>query len=162
MQRANYPVLLRECKLAIMRVDEDIKRLYAWRRVLKRERTALNRLAGDYETLNAIYGQLAFPEMDAPIVRRSHVQIMEDILSEYGPLHVTTLVAIAMKRGVPFNGKKTQAEQARDKLNNSKRFHLFGGNVWGLPEHADAYEETTSTDRYGNPIMNSSKDQPPT
>jgi len=66
--------------------------------------------------------------------RKPDVQIMEEIFREVGPLHVTDLVPIGQSRGMAFNGKKKASLQARDKLVGSKRFHLFGNNVWGLPD----------------------------
>ena len=93
--------------------------------------------------------QLAFPSMDSPdkistqssAGRRSKgnrgkkpdVQIIEDILREYGPLHVTNIVQLAQPRGVSLIGKKKPSLMLRDKMVACKRFKLFGNNVWGLP-----------------------------
>lgn len=66
-------------------------------------------------------------------VRKPDVQVMEEIFREHGPLHIADLVKLAQSRGVSFGNSKSPQLLARDKLNNSKRFVLFGNNVWGLP-----------------------------
>mgnify|MGYP001573479630 CR=1 FL=1 len=65
--------------------------------------------------------------------RKLDVEIIEEIFNESGPLHVTDLVPLAQSRGVAFHGTKKPTVMARDKMIASKRFHLFGKNVWGLP-----------------------------
>lgn len=65
--------------------------------------------------------------------KKPDVQIIEEVFREFGPLHVSDLVPIVRSRGVPLKGKKKPTLQIRDKLFGSKRFHLFGNNVWGLP-----------------------------
>ena len=61
------------------------------------------------------------------------LQIIEDIFREYGPLHVTDLVLFGQSKGISFRGSKKATLMARDKMYSSKRFKLFGNNVWGLP-----------------------------
>lgn len=65
--------------------------------------------------------------------KKPDVQVMEEVFRAHGPLHVTDLIPIAQPLGVSFAGKKKPTVMARDKLTGSKRFHLFGKNVWGLP-----------------------------
>lgn len=66
--------------------------------------------------------------------KKPDVQVIEEIFREYGPLHVSDLVPIANTRGVSFAGSKKPVLMARDKMFGSKRFRLFGNNVWGLPK----------------------------
>ena len=63
------------------------------------------------------------------------VQILEEMLREHGPMHVTDLVRLCPSYGVQLKDSKNPIIPMRNKLSKSKRFHLFGGNVWGLPEH---------------------------
>ena len=65
-------------------------------------------------------------------IRKPHVQVIEEILREHGPLHVTDIVRYGRANGIPFRGTKKPEQLARDKLYNSKRFKLLGNNVWGL------------------------------
>lgn len=65
--------------------------------------------------------------------RKPDVQIIEEILESNGPMHIYDIVQLGRERGVNFNGKKKPTQIARDKLNGSKRFMLFGNNIWGLP-----------------------------
>lgn len=69
------------------------------------------------------------------VAGKPDTQIMEEILREYGPLHVADVVRIGQERGIAFNGngKKKITVLARDKMVGSKRFRLLGNNVWGLP-----------------------------
>ncbi len=64
---------------------------------------------------------------------KSDVQIIEDILRRHGPLHAWDIVQLATPEGANFQGRKTPTVMARDKMLRSKRFVLFGRNVWGLP-----------------------------
>ena len=137
MLQRNYPELMRECEKALALVDREIERLQEWRRALEKEYTGLTGIVKQYPSIAHIHEQLALPGLgELPKGRRPQVAIFEDILREFGPMHVRDIVALAGMRGIPFrsNGKPF-TEQVREKLAASKRFHLFGGNVWGLPEH---------------------------
>ncbi len=61
------------------------------------------------------------------------VQIIEEILREYGPLHVANIVELGQERGVPFIGREKPTRMAVAKMFYCKRFKQFGNNVWGLP-----------------------------
>lgn len=63
---------------------------------------------------------------------KPHVQTIQEILTEHGPMHVSDIVYHASQKGVPFRGKKKPEQVARDKMANSKRFVLHGDNVWGV------------------------------
>ena len=65
--------------------------------------------------------------------KKPDVQVIEDILREYGPLHVTNIVQLAQPMGVLLSGSKKPTLMVRDKMVACKRFKLFGNNVWGLP-----------------------------
>lgn len=65
--------------------------------------------------------------------------IIEDILLEYGPLHISDIIAIGRDRGVSFIGKSSPHRMARNKLDASQRFVLLDTNVWGLPIHQADY-----------------------
>ena len=66
-------------------------------------------------------------------VRKPDVQVLEEILRDRGPLHISDIVKEAQAKGISLAGSKSPPLLLRDKLNNSKRFNLFGNNVWGLP-----------------------------
>jgi len=124
-----------------------------WDTVLEQEETALRTLSQVARETDAIEksfqeAQLSLPGMGLPSVaqpRATHggirrkdgkkpdVQVIEEILRELGPLHVTDLVPALRLRGVSLNAKKKPTIHVRDKMVGSKRFHLFGNNVWGLP-----------------------------
>lgn len=155
MHRPNYPALLRECNKALAQVKRDIKRLNESKALLLTEKEHLEGLARIKVGLDLIYDQLALPGFGQPVEAKApHVIIIENILRAYGPLHVKEIANLARMRGVPLNGTKTPAEQVRDKLTNSKRFHLLGGNVWCLPEqqeqrlhYMDGFKEDEATVR---------------
>lgn len=67
------------------------------------------------------------------------VQIISEILEEHGKLHVSDIVRIGRERGIPFVGKRSPEQVARNKLNGSDRFALIGANVWCLAERLDEY-----------------------
>ena len=67
------------------------------------------------------------------------VQIISEILEEHGKLHVSDIVRIGRERGIPFVGKRSPEQVARNKLNASDRFALVGANVWCLAEQIDEY-----------------------
>ena len=154
MEQSNYDVLLVECERRIHHIDREMRQLSGLRAALVVKRDGYRHLLryGDYS--NNIQRQPMLPGMadlplkqpdglpkatakDTPPRKVPYVRILEDILREHGPLHIKDIVAIAKLHGVPFNGNKTHEEQARDRLYNSKRFHLLGGNVWCLPEHVE-------------------------
>ena len=62
-------------------------------------------------------------------------EVLEEILAEYGPLHISDIITIGRERGVSFIGKTPPKQAARNKLNTSQRFVLIRSNVWGLPAH---------------------------
>ena len=66
-------------------------------------------------------------------VRKPDVQVLEEILRDRGPLHIGDIVKEAQAKGISLKGSKSPQLLLRDKLSNSKRFFLFGNNVWGLP-----------------------------
>ena len=145
MESSHALALYHEVKHELAQVNSRIKVLRDTRKSLLRERTNLERVLGGREFLHMAGQQLRLPEWDEPPRKETkipprervlHVQVMEDMLREFGPMHVKDIVRIASLRGVPFKGKKPPCELARDKLNNSKRFYLLGGNWWGLPQHA--------------------------
>lgn len=65
--------------------------------------------------------------------------IIEDILLEYGPMHISDIIAIGRERGVSFLGKSSPQRMARNKLDASQRFVLLDTNVWGLPIQQEDY-----------------------
>ncbi len=67
------------------------------------------------------------------------VQIIAEILEAHGKLHVSDIVKLGRERGIPFVGKRSPEQIARNKLNASDRFALIGANVWCLAEQADEY-----------------------
>ena len=75
----------------------------------------------------------AFVQTETEGVRKPDVQVLEEILLQNGPLHLSDAVKLARSRGISLEGSKSPQLLLRDKLNNSKRFVLFGNNVWGLP-----------------------------
>lgn len=75
----------------------------------------------------------AFLQTETEGVRKPDVQVLEEILLQNGPLHLSDAVKLARSRGISLEGSKSPQLLLRDKLNNSKRFVLFGNNVWGLP-----------------------------
>ena len=137
-QRPDYNALLEQCSMALARVEANIERHKRWRRMLLVQKMCLLRLARQHDEVSDMFEQLALPSFD-DLERPAtpHVKIIEDILRERGPLHVGEIAELARMRGVPLDGKKSPPEQVREKLNNSRRFHLFGSNIWGLPEHTD-------------------------
>jgi len=124
-----------------------------WDSNLEQEETALRTLTQvghEGQTFEKRFreAQLRFPGMGLPSSmevifstrpkrrktgKKQDVQIIEEIFLEYGPLHVTDLVPVGQSRGVSFKGSKKPTLMARDKMVGSKRFRLFGKNVWGLP-----------------------------
>lgn len=92
------------------------------------------------------------PTYGSPVTgerRKPAVQVIEEILQEYGPLHVADITALSRACGVQLDGKKRKPQQIiKDKLATSKRFYLVGNNVWGLPHHA-AQPETVYQSRNG-------------
>ena len=73
-------------------------------------------------------------------LKKPDTHILEEILREHGPMHVTDLMALATERGVSFAGRPKKGKGPSNpiivavrKLRSSKRFHNFGGNWWGLP-----------------------------
>ena len=65
--------------------------------------------------------------------RKPDVQVLEENFLAYGPMHLHDVVRRGQERGIAFKGRKPPYQIAREKLSSSKRFHLFGNNVWGLP-----------------------------
>ncbi len=81
-----------------------------------------------------------------PAKKQTDIQILLDVLKDHGPLHVTDIVRLARSRGVSFYGKKPPTLMARDKVYRSKKFHNFGGNVWGLLSQSLKETATISED----------------
>ena len=79
--------------------------------------------------------------------------IIEDILLEYGPLHISSIVAIGRERGVSFIGKSSPQRMARNKLDASQRFVLLDTNVWGLPIHQADYIAARSKNGHAHKQM---------
>ena len=88
-------------------------------------------------------GQKQFPNMPALESLRigtkpegkPDTEVLEEILAEYGPLHISDIIEFGRARGVPFMGKTSPKQAARNKLSSSQRFVLLRTNVWGLPAH---------------------------
>lgn len=134
-------------------VQAMAKVLTDWETSLEKEEAALRTLSQvprENETFERRFreAQLSFPGMGLPPAieigrsakgrkrkdgKKPDVQVIEEIFREYGPLHVTDLVPVGQSRGVSFKGSKKPPLMARDKMYSSKRFRLFGNNVWGLP-----------------------------
>ena len=148
-------------------VDHLSELLTEWKRSLEegvnalRSLNQLDRAADAHENRFKEATQLSFPGLGLPDAietavhaidrnpedgKKPDVQIIEEIFREWGPLHVTDLVPIGQSRGVSFQGSKKPVLMARDKMCNCKRFHLFGNNVWGLPnqELPQRYKQRTS------------------
>ena len=79
---------------------------------------------------------MAYPHCSFP--KKPDTQLIEEILEQFGPLHVSDIVVYGGQRGVSFAGGKPPSQIASDKLHGSKRFVLLGNNVWALPSQADA------------------------
>ncbi|MBI4282089.1 MAG: hypothetical protein HY672_01195 [Chloroflexi bacterium] len=144
---------LLECQNKRKVIQEANKILTEWDASLAQEESALRTLVqvsreDDSFVKRSREAQLSLPGMGVPakvptaksVQRRRRkdgkkpdVQIIEEIFREHGPLHVSDLVPIGQTRGVSFKGKKKPTLMARDKMVSSKRFRLFGNNVWGLP-----------------------------
>ena len=98
-------------------------------------------------------GQTRFPKMAALETLRigtksegkTDTEVLEEILSEHGPLNISDLIEIGRQRGVPFIGKTSPKQMARSKLSSSQRFVLLRTNVWGLPSHLSNSSVSHST-----------------
>ena len=85
-----------------------------------------------------------FLQTETEGVRKPDVQVLEEIFLQNGPLHLSDVVKLARSRGISLEGSKSPQLLLRDKLSNSKRFFLFGNNVWGLPgQNPDAMTGNT-------------------
>ena len=133
------------CQQKLEAIDQVAALVNGWRDSLQKEINVLRDLAQAYGA-EAAYEQqykdvqLQFPGMNVAAdlylktrKRKPDVQILEEIFAVYGPLHVADVVKLGQEQGITFSGSKKPTAMARDKLNASKRFHLFGNNVWGLP-----------------------------
>ena len=138
--------VLTNCRSRRQWIRDQIELLKKCDAILDREERALTELIETTTELGAISAefrqrQLPLPGTDLPNMgrrskkryKRPDVQVIEEILHQYGPLHVSKIVQLGQSRGVSFAGNKKPAIMARDKMANCKRFHLFGNNVWGLP-----------------------------
>lgn len=115
---------------------------------LESQKNALIRKKGILEELLVVQseiedGQKHFPKMAALETLRigtkpegkTDTEVLEEILIECGPLHISDIIEIGRERGVPFMGKTPPKQVARSKLSSSQRFVLLKTNVWGLPAH---------------------------
>lgn len=116
--------------------------------VLESQREALLRKRDILRELLAVQceiedGQKHLPKMAALETLRigtkpegkPDTEVLEEILLEYGPLHISDIIEIGRERGVPFMGKTSPKQVARSKLSSSQRFVLLRTNIWGLPVH---------------------------
>ena len=96
------------------------------------------------EAMSTAYPRSSFP-------KKPDTQSIEEILEQFGPLHVSDIVVYGWQRGVSFEGAKPPNQMASDKLHSSKRFVLLGNNVWALPSQVQAshiQHKATSTLQY--------------
>lgn len=129
------------------------KKMREWEQALTRQEKALHALRQSQQLLEAKQQELApelrgiqlqifQPKTNQETIDRLNitgsgkkpdVQVLEEIFITYGPMHLHDVVRHGQERGVTFKGRKKPMLVARDKLTASKRFVLFGNNVWGLP-----------------------------
>ena len=134
------------------RCDDAVEIIDSQREALSERRDAVIRKKELLAALLDLQGvedatAMRFPNMPQPEPARlgvrkrgkPDVQIIEEILLEHGPLHVSDIVRLGRDRGIPFIGKRTPEKVARGKLNASQRFELIGNNVWGLPHQVQNY-----------------------
>ena len=136
------------------------KKMREWEMALTRQEKALRALRQAQHLLEAKQEELApelrgiqisllNPKTDQEAIDRLNitgsgkkpdVQVLEEIFITYGPMHLHDVVRRGQERGLTFKGRKKPMLVARDKMTASKRFVLFGNNVWGLPnqEYAEA------------------------
>ena len=110
---------------------------------LEEKRKTLVILLGMQDAENKVNLMQGIPDREPVKFGRRHgkpdVQIMAEILEIYGKLHVSDIVRLGRERGIPFVGKRSPEQVARNKLNASDRFALVGANVWCLADQADEY-----------------------
>lgn len=110
---------------------------------LEEKRKTLVILLGMQDAENKVNLMQGIPDREPVKFGRRHgkpdVQIMAEILEIYGKLHVSDIVRLGRERGIPFVGKRSPEQVARNKLNASDRFALVGANVWCLADQSDEY-----------------------
>ena len=170
------------CQNKLKAVQAMAQLMTEWATSLTQEETALrslNQVAHDSSTFEGRFreAQLSLPGMGLPETvnhnaararrkgkggKKPDVQIIEDIFREYGPLHVTNLVPVGQSKGISFRGSKKATLMARDKMYSSKRFQLFGNNVWGLPgqELPEGYRERISGNKSSGSNVHEEAEQP--
>ena len=133
-----------ELEITCKGIDEAEHNMQTWKEVLDNltaRKSYLKGLRDVDEQLeeNELYSRpnaenaTRAPRSNKKVKRKTETAILEDLLRSTGPMHARKIVEQATPLGVNFKGSKPPTEMCRDKMRTSKRFHNFGGNVWGLP-----------------------------
>ena len=147
---------LAECDQIFACIKVTRQDLSLWAKATRRRRKALASLLGATQNASAVAERVAetmdglqptlFPPLVMPAEmerlkspeagRKPATQDLEELLAEFGPIHLTDILLRAKAKGLSLAGKQHAKATIRVKLAQSKRFVNFGNNVWGLPGQA--------------------------
>lgn len=146
---------LAECDQILACIKATRQDLSLWAKATRR-RKVLASLRGATQNVTVVVEQVAetldglqhplFPPLVMPaeierlkspeVGRKPTTQDLEELLAEFGPMHLTDILLRAKVKGLSLAGKRQPKDAIRAKLAQSKRFVNFGNNVWGLPGQA--------------------------
>ena len=71
-----------------------------------------------------------------PNYGKTNTQLFEEIITEHGrPMHMSSILDVALVRGLKFKGKRPPVTQMRSALSSCKRLYNVGGNYWWVIDH---------------------------
>ena len=83
---------------------------------------------------------------------KPNTQLYEEVILEHGkPMHMSSILEEAIKRGLKLNGKRSPVVQMRTALANCKRLYNVGGNTWWIIDKP-LPEEPVVKNRHGKGI----------
>ena len=83
---------------------------------------------------------------------KPNTQLYEEVILEHGkPMHMSSILEEAIKRGLKLKGKRTTVVQMRSALSNCQRLYNIGSNIWWVIDKP-LPEELVVKNRHGKGI----------